>query len=112
MNSIGEVIGRQKAEAFMRAWIWALPFLSMCGPSLLAEEPDDSRILDHIRQTRSAILKSDLARKMTASPRFIVIWDFDGTILKGDSSEGLMVGGKTVYPGLAQLAIENGLSEL
>jgi len=101
----------------MRAWIlWVLPFLLMCAPSLLAEEPDDTRVIDHILQTRSAVLKSDAAAagktNTNSSPSFIVIWDFDGTILKGDSSEGLIEDGKAVYPGLAQLAIENGFSEL
>ena len=39
----------------------------------------------------------------------VVLWDFDGTILKGDCSEGLKEGDKTIYPGLAQFAIEHGL---
>src|SRR5882757_8621010 len=73
-----------------------------------AEEPDDSRIVEQIFQTREAILKVST----NAEPVFAAFWDFDGTILKGDCSEGLVIGGKGVYPGLAQVCIEKGLSEL
>jgi phosphoserine phosphatase len=77
-----------------------------------AEEPDDSRIIRQILGTRAAILKNAAGTNLAASPVFLAFWDFDGTVLKGDCSEGLVVGGRTVYPGLAQLAIEHGLSEL
>lgn len=42
----------------------------------------------------------------------MTVWDFDGTILDGDCSEGLERDGKAIYPGLAELAIEHGLSPL
>ena len=77
-----------------------------------AEEPDDTRILNQILQARSEILRSVAPTNSHASPVFLAFWDFDGTILKGDSSEGLQADGKQVYPGLAQLAIECGLSAL
>jgi len=73
-----------------------------------AEEPDDSRIIGQILQTRAAILKS-IGDKNAI---FLAFWDFDGTTLKGDCSEGLHEDGKMIYPGLAQLAIEHGLSEI
>ena len=77
-----------------------------------AEEPDDSRIINHILQAREEILRSAGAANFRPSPAFLAFWDFDGTVLKGDCSEGLEVEGKRVYPGLAQLAIERGLSTL
>ncbi len=38
-------------------------------------------------------------------------WDFDGTILRGDCSEGLRIKEKKIYSGLVELAIEAGLSK-
>jgi phosphoserine phosphatase len=75
----------------------------------LAEEPDDSRIIERILRTREAILQSAPATNSTV---FLAFWDFDGTILKGDCSEGLTINGKAIYPGLAQVAIEHGLSAI
>src|SRR3974377_1004994 len=77
---------------------------------LSAEEPDDSRILEQILRTRDAILKR--APDSPDRPVFLAFWDFDGTILKGDCSEGLRSDAQTVYPGLAQVAIEHGLSQI
>lgn len=73
-----------------------------------AEEPDDTRIIHRILDTRDALLRAGPDTNLV----FLAFWDFDGTILKGDCSEGLTVDGKAVYPGLAQVAIENGVSEL
>jgi len=73
-----------------------------------AEEPDDSRIISRILQTRAAILQ----RTGDSNAVFLAFWDFDGTTMKGDCSEGLREDGKMVYPGLAQVAIEHGLSEI
>jgi|SRR6266446_1384064 len=73
-----------------------------------AEEPDDSVIIQRILRTREQILKSASDTNLV----FLAFWDFDGTILKGDCSEGLKEGAQTVYPGLAQLAIENGFSQI
>jgi phosphoserine phosphatase len=73
-----------------------------------AEEPDDSRIISRILQTRAAILQ----RTGDSNAVFLAFWDFDGTTMKGDCSEGLREDGKMIYPGLAQVAIEHGLSEI
>jgi len=91
-------------EAFAGLVLWACINVHPC----LAEEPDDSRIVEQILKTREAILK----QATNAEPVFAAFWDFDGTILKGDCSEGLVIGGKRVYPGLAQVCIENGLSQI
>jgi phosphoserine phosphatase len=73
-----------------------------------AEEPDDSRIIGRILQTRAAIVQS----AGDSNAVFLAFWDFDGTTMKGDCSEGLREEGKLIYPGLAQVAIEHGLSEI
>jgi phosphoserine phosphatase len=95
----------------MRPFIGATIVLLTLTNGLLAnaEEPDDSRIIDRILHTREAIQQ---AVPGTNAAVFLAFWDFDGTILKGDCSEGLTVGGKVIYPGLAQVAIERGLSAL
>jgi len=80
--------------------------------SARAEEPDDGLVLQQIFSTREAILKQSGATNGPGAPRFIAVWDFDGTILKGDCSEGLEEDGRIVYRGLPQLAIEHGLSAL
>jgi phosphoserine phosphatase len=77
-----------------------------------AEEPDDTHIVSHVLQTRDAILRSLGVTNAAGSTRFLAFWDFDGTILKGDCSEGLKDGATVLYPGLAQLAIEHGLSKV
>lgn len=81
-------------------------------PLAHAEEPDDTVILHRILGTREAILKANSAAHLTNRAVFIAAWDFDGTILKGDCSEGLKEHGEPVYRGLAQVAIENEFSLL
>ncbi|MBN1251388.1 MAG: haloacid dehalogenase-like hydrolase [Bacteroidales bacterium] len=43
---------------------------------------------------------------------FLSFWDFDGTIMKGDCSEGMTVNDTLVYKGIAQLAIESNYSKI
>ncbi|HEY4416209.1 MAG TPA: haloacid dehalogenase-like hydrolase [Verrucomicrobiae bacterium] len=76
--------------------------------ALHAEEPDDRRILQQILSTRDAIqqIHGD------TNAIFLAFWDFDGTTMKGDCSEGLQENGKLIFPGLAQVAIEHGLSQI
>jgi len=71
-------------------------------------EPHSAELLKRLLELREAILASVAPRDAA----FVTVWDFDGTILDGDCSEGLQRDGKTVYPGLAQLSIEAGLSAL
>ncbi|MBP7283739.1 MAG: haloacid dehalogenase-like hydrolase [Leptospiraceae bacterium] len=42
---------------------------------------------------------------------FVAFWDFDGTILKGDCSEGLEENGKQVYEGLIELGVTKGYAK-
>jgi len=53
----------------------------------------------------------NVARIRAADPAAVpmAFWDFDGTILKGDISEGLVEDGKTRFKGLIQRTIESGL---
>lgn len=71
-----------------------------------SSEPHVEPIVSEILALREAVLKAE----SVWDARFVTFWDFDGTILDGDCSEGLVREGRTVYKGLAQLAIEAGLS--
>jgi phosphoserine phosphatase len=88
---------------------YAILFLTFALTSFSqAEEPDDSRILNQILSTQAAIIKTT----GETNALFLTFWDFDGTTMKGDCSEGLHENGKLIFPGLAQVAIEHGLSEI
>lgn len=73
-------------------------------------EPHAEAALRDILAARDAILARRVAP--AAPPVFLAVWDFDGTILHGDCSEGLVENGAPVYPGLAQRCIEQGLSSV
>ncbi len=76
---------------------------SVCG---FAAQPESHAvvILAEIKATQSAL------QKEFPQARFLAFWDFDGTLLKGDCSEGLIENGKVIYPDLMQLGIERGLA--
>ena len=97
-------------ETYCRRKFGALPILIVAlltGVAARGEEPDDSRIIGQVLETRAAILKAT----GDTNALFLAFWDFDGTTMKGDCSEGLREDGRLIYPGLAQLAIEHGLSQ-
>lgn len=71
-------------------------------------EPHADGVIDQILETREAILKK-LPTDQHRDTRFITFWDFDGTIQKGDCTEGLIIDGKVIFEGLAQKAVEAGL---
>lgn len=73
-----------------------------CKPN---SESHVENIVADILSARAAALKSAACRQGCI---FLTAWDFDGTILKGDATEGLVENGKTIYPGLQQIAIEAG----
>jgi len=77
---------------------------------LSAQEAHTDSILSPIFDTRQALINNS-----GESPDrfiFLAFWDFDGTILKGDCSEGMRSGDRWIYKGLAQDAIENGYSDI
>ncbi len=86
---------------------------TLIGSSLLtsistATESHVEPIVHEIVAARDSILKATGAK----DANFVTFWDYDGTILDGDCSEGLIRDGKVVYKGLAQMTIEAGLSRI
>lgn len=76
--------------------------------SAQAAEPHVAETISRILQSKRALEQSPTCKRGCV---FVSAWDFDGTILQGDASEGLMSNGQTVYAGLAQRAIEAGFSK-
>ena len=72
-------------------------------PSVVVE-PHAAELLADVRETCA------LLRAQFPAARFLAFWDFDGTLLRGDCTEGYAERGREVYPGLARLAIARGLS--
>ncbi|MCB1169181.1 MAG: haloacid dehalogenase-like hydrolase [Leptospiraceae bacterium] len=75
-----------------------------CGKEEPAE-PHAREVLKSILETRDS-----LASQCSDGCIFLTFWDFDGTMLKGDCSEGLREDGELVYRGLVELTIEAGFS--
>lgn len=87
-------------------------FGSLCWFSSIsaqATEPHVSETLSRIFQSKKLLEQSPTCKRGCI---FLSAWDFDGTILHGDASEGLTTSGQTIYPGLAQKAIEAGFSKI
>jgi phosphoserine phosphatase len=81
--------------------------LAWCAPQ--HREDHASEIPRQILETKAAIEKTPLCAKGCV---FLTAWDFDGTILKGDSTEGLVENGNPVYSGLEETAINAGHSSV
>ena len=76
--------------------------------SQVAKENHSRKIISEILETKQKIIENS---KLSAdSFIFLSFWDFDGTIIKGDCSEGLVNNDSLIYKGLAQVAIETGYS--
>lgn len=97
---------------------WLLAAAPACAPAMNSTEAHAKEILDHVEQTRLFI---DNFSRQGSHPCaeekcvFVTFWDFDGTIIDGDITDGYTgsnASGKAVqnYKGLQQLAIEAGLS--
>ena len=85
-----------------RAFLLVLLALA-CSAAFAAEqhaEPIVRQILENVQRIKAA--------DPTATP--MAFWDFDGTIIKGDVSEGLVENGVTRFKGLVQRTIEEGYS--
>jgi len=96
------------SSGFGRFRIWLLLCLWPLLLGAAQPEPQSAELLNRLLELRDAILASGVPRDAA----FVTVWDFDGTILDGDCSEGLQRDGRAIYPGLAQLSIEAGLSAL
>lgn len=93
--------------AFARLAAGLAGFAAAGGLFAAAPEPHAAELLREILATREAIIaERGLAPRQAV---FLAFWDFDGTLLRGDCTEGLVEDGRTVYVGLAQLGIERGL---
>ncbi len=85
-----------------------------CGPSISSKEPHVKNIIDSILLTRDKI-KKNIADQPDASGDpvyFASFWDFDGTILKGDCSEGYRIDDRIIYKGIIEIAIDRGYSKV
>lgn len=87
----------------------SLFLITLVSPQADAAEKHASEIGSQILQSKRAIEQSPTC---TNGCVFLSAWDFDGTILKGDASEGLIENSKTIYPGLSQKSIEAGYSSV
>jgi phosphoserine phosphatase len=92
---------------------WGLPWGEAKGNGTSKSRPAPfvSQVIQQVLQTRAAILASQPAETRDRCV-FLTFWDFDGTLVHGDCSEGLSAHGKVAYPGLAQVMIERGLSAI
>lgn len=89
--------------------ILPLLFLSLCVQCSDQEapvEPHTKEVIQSILDTRVALEKSHCPEGCI----FLTFWDFDGTILRGDCSEGLRKEDRLIYRGLVELTIEEGFS--
>ncbi len=73
---------------------------------MFSQERIQEEIIVPILNTKNQLEKFARDKKTL----FLAFWDFDGTILKGDCSEGLIENGKQVFPGLVELGILSGFS--
>ena len=72
--------------------------------TLSSTESHADELLAELLDLRGALLA------LHPRARLLAFWDLDGTLLRGDCSEGLSSGGKEIYPGLVRLALEKGHS--
>ena len=87
----------------MRSTAFILLLALACSAATAAErhaEPIVRQILENVAKIKAA--------DPTAVP--MAFWDFDGTIIKGDVSEGLVEKGEQRFKGLIQRTIEEGYS--
>ena len=70
-------------------------------------DSDCKRVISSILETKEMIEKIEGSDSL-----FVAFWDFDGTIIKGDCSEGLEIEGQEVFKGLARMCIDQGFSKI
>jgi phosphoserine phosphatase len=82
--------------------------VSFSAPAAPAE-PHAREVLQQLTSLKETLLARSPAPE---NPRFITFWDFDGTILAGDCSEGWISNNVPVYQGLAEKSILAGFSQI
>ncbi len=78
------------------------------------KENQEEEILKAILNTKKEIENYKIGNKTLCEDNnciFLSFWDFDGTILKGDCSEGLKENGKEMYKGLVELGVLKGFAK-
>jgi len=83
----------------------AFAFAGLLAPAALPETHAEKIVAD---------ILAEVAKVKAADPNAepVAFWDFDGTVVKGDISTGLVENGREVYPGLVRTAIEAGFSPI
>ena len=71
------------------------------------EEIQAKEILSEIVALKQKIVNSQIDAHLEKCC-FLAFWDFDGTVMKGDCSEGLRENGEEVFKGLVELGILKG----
>jgi HAD superfamily phosphoserine phosphatase-like hydrolase len=78
------------------------PLLAAIAAAAPVGEATPGPILDELRRARAALPQGT---------RAVVVFDFDGTLLKGDITEGgPKTGGRPAFPGMVELGIDSALS--
>ena len=80
---------------------------ALTASSCLAEPSPDTHAAAIVEAVRSNVAKIK-AVQPEAQP--MAFWDFDGTIIKGDCSEGLEENGRQLFAGLVEETVKAGLS--
>lgn len=107
--SYGTRFRRWKASRISTV-VWWLCALLLPGTSRTAPaEPHAKEIVQQLAAIKQSILSTSPAPR---DPVFLTFWDFDGTILAGDCSEGWISNGVPVYKGLAERSILAGYSRI
>lgn len=103
-------VQKQAGNSMIRAVLSLLAILFLWLSPACAADQADPHARDILRDLLT--LKDALQKARGEPPAFLTYWDFDGTILDGDCSEGLERNGAVIYKGMAQVAIEAGFSSL
>ncbi len=80
---------------------------------LFSNDASVEEISTRIINTKQAIIKKEAQNGLKEDDLlFLAFWNFDNTILDGDTTEGKTdLYGKVIFKGLAQIAIESGFSK-